>query len=162
MLAEDISYLSSALFVTKVSEIKGRNAAQSIPTRKKREHGDKSGSNNPDAGNFLIFSSKGLTADDREELDLLKGQVEDLQRKLLEKEESLKSADVLKNQMNAIRAELDNLKLQTSEKDSLIKTTQRQLSDAKVLILFYFFITLVDVSCFPFVNSISWIVCFVS
>ncbi|PON82992.1 movement protein binding protein 2C [Trema orientale] len=116
----------------KVSEIKGRNAAQSIPTRKKREHGDKNGSNNTDAESFSIFSSKGFTADDREELDLLRGQVEDLQRKLLEKDESLRSADVLKNQMSAIHAELDNLKLQTSEKDSLVKSTQRQLSDAKI------------------------------
>ncbi|XP_030492732.2 protein MICROTUBULE BINDING PROTEIN 2C [Cannabis sativa] len=116
----------------KVSEPKGRNAAQSIPRRKKREHIDKNGANNTDAEAFSIFSSKGLTADDREELDLLKGQVEDLQRKLLEKDESLKSADDLKNQMSAIHAELDNLKLQISEKDSFIKSTQRQLSDAKI------------------------------
>ncbi|KAF4351530.1 hypothetical protein F8388_020736 [Cannabis sativa] len=115
-----------------VSEPKGRNAAQSIPRRKKREHVDKNGTNNTDAEAFSIFSSKGLTADDREELDLLKGQVEDLQRKLLEKDESLKSADDLKNQMSAIHAELDNLKLQISEKDSFIKSTQRQLSDAKI------------------------------
>ncbi|XP_062116836.1 protein MICROTUBULE BINDING PROTEIN 2C [Humulus lupulus] len=116
----------------KVSDLKGRNAAQPIPTRKKRELGEKNGTNNPEAEGFSIFSSKGLTADDREELELLKGQVEDLQRKLLEKDESLKSADDLKNQMSAIYAQLDNLKLQTSEKDSFIKSTQQQLSDAKI------------------------------
>ncbi|GMN61715.1 hypothetical protein TIFTF001_030802 [Ficus carica] len=119
----------------KASELKGRNAAQSIPARKKREHGEKegnNGSNNSDAESFSILSSRASTADDREELDLLKGQVEDLQRKLLEKDESLKSAEVLKNEMNAVHAQLDELKVQTSEKESLIKSTQRQLSDAKI------------------------------
>ncbi|EXB89111.1 hypothetical protein L484_016671 [Morus notabilis] len=119
----------------RASGIKGRNTAQSIPARKKREPGEregKNGSNNPDAESISLFSARASMADDREELDLLKGQLEDLQRKLLEKDESLKSAEVLKNEMTAIHAELDELKIQSSEKESLIKSTQRQLADAKI------------------------------
>lgn len=129
-MSTDISF-----FMLKASGLKGRNTAQSIPARKKREPGEKegkNGSNNPDAESISLFSSRASMTDDREELDLLKGQLEDLQRKLLEKDESLKSAEVLKNEMTAIHAELDELKIQTSEKESLIKSTQRQLADAKV------------------------------
>ncbi|KAL5540072.1 hypothetical protein UlMin_043953, partial [Ulmus minor] len=119
----------------KITDQKGRNAAQSIPVRKKKDHGEKdqgkNGNNNADAESFSLFSSRALSAD-REELDLLKGQVEDLQRKLSEKDESLKSAEVLKNQINSIHGEVDMLKHQASEKDFLIKSTQLQLSDAKI------------------------------
>jgi hypothetical protein len=73
------------------------------------------------------------TGKDAEELIALREQVEDLQRKLLEKDELLKSAEVSKNQMNAVHAEFDEVKLQVAEKDSLIKSTQLQLSNAKVL-----------------------------
>ncbi|XP_015883281.1 protein MICROTUBULE BINDING PROTEIN 2C [Ziziphus jujuba] len=121
----------------KITEVKGRNAAQSIPARKKKDHGDKdqgkNGCNDQDAENFSIFSSRALAADkDREELDVLRGQVEDLQRKLSEKDELLKSAEVTKNQLNAVHAKLNELNHQAGEKDSLIRSTQQQLSDAKI------------------------------
>ncbi|XP_030440316.2 protein MICROTUBULE BINDING PROTEIN 2C [Syzygium oleosum] len=120
----------------KVNEPKVRNAAQSIPAKKRRDTGDKeqgrneSGSNQ-DADNFSIYSSRGLAAE-REESVLLRGQVEDLQRKLLEKEELLKSAEVLKNQMNSVHAQVEELKHEASQKDSFIKSIQIQLSDAKI------------------------------
>jgi hypothetical protein len=113
----------------KVTESKGRTAAQSIPTKKRRENT----SNNPDADNFSVFSSRALAAEkDREELVMLKEQVEDLRVKLSEKDELLKSAEISKNQVNAVQAKLDELRHQASQKDSLIKSTQLQLSDAKV------------------------------
>lgn len=106
--------------------------------RKKRDHGDKDpskiGSNNADGDNISMFSSKNLASDkDREEIEVLRTQVEDLQMKLSEKDELLKSAEISKNQMNSIHAKLDELKHQAMEKDSLIKSTQQQLSDTKVL-----------------------------
>lgn len=121
----------------KLTELKGRNAAQSIPARKRRDHGDKdqgkTGSNDQDAESFSLFSSRALAADkDREELDSLRGQVEDMQRKLSEKDELLKSAEATKNHMTAVHSRLDELNHQAAEKDSLIKSTQLQLSDAKV------------------------------
>lgn len=127
----------------KLTELKGRNAAQSIPARKRRDHGDKdqskNGSNDQDSESFSVISSRALAADkDREEFDLLRGQVEDLQRKLSEKDELLMSAEATKNQMIAVHSKLDELNHQASEKDSLIKSTQLQLSDAKVFTNYLF------------------------
>jgi len=87
-----------------------------------------------------MFSSRTLASEkDIEELGMLKEQVEELQRKLLEKDELLKSAENTRDQMNVFNAKLDELKHQASEKESLLKYTQQQLSDAKVLICFFFF-----------------------
>ncbi|KAG5536362.1 hypothetical protein RHGRI_023959 [Rhododendron griersonianum] len=123
----------------KISDAKGRNAAQSIPTKKRRDPTDKdqgrNSSNNQDecCDSFSIFSSRALQSDkDGEELIALREQVEDLQRKLLEKDELLKSAEISKTQFSSIHAKLEELKLQAAEKDSLIKSTQQQLSDTKV------------------------------
>lgn len=118
----------------KVTEQKGRNPAQSIPIRKKRDHGDKdpstNASNNPDSDIFSNFSSR--TSAEQEELDALRVQVDDLQRKVSEKEELLKSSEISKDQMKAIQAKLDEMKHQVSEKDALIKAAKLQLSDAKI------------------------------
>ncbi|PSS08017.1 Spindle assembly abnormal protein [Actinidia chinensis var. chinensis] len=123
----------------KITDAKGRNAAQSIPTKKQRDHADKdqgnNASNNEDGSSdsFSIFSSRAVpTEKDREELIALREQVEELQRKLLEKDELLKSAEISKTQMNLVHAKLEELKLQAAEKDSLIKSTHLQLSDAKI------------------------------
>ncbi|KAA8541080.1 hypothetical protein F0562_025043 [Nyssa sinensis] len=85
----------------KITEPKGKNVAQSIPTKKRRDHGDKDqGKNAGDnqdgcADGFSIFSSRALpTERDREELI--------------------------------------SLREQAVEKDSIIKSTQLQLSDAKI------------------------------
>ncbi|KAG5247469.1 protein MICROTUBULE BINDING PROTEIN 2C [Salix suchowensis] len=108
----------------KMIDPRGRNTSQSIPTKKKMDHGDKDQGNtandNQDADSLAIFSSPGLE------------QVEDLQRKLLEKDELLKSEEVSKNQLNAVHAKFDEVKLQVADKDSLIKSTQLQLSNAKI------------------------------
>lgn len=129
--------VDSSFHYLKVTESKGRTAAQSIPTKKRRDPGDKdqgkNTSNNSDADNYSVVSSRALAAEkDREELVMLKEQLEDLRIKLSEKDELLKSAEISKNQVNAVQAKLDELRHQASEKDSLIKSTQLQLSDAKV------------------------------
>ncbi|MBA0732188.1 hypothetical protein Gogos_016295 [Gossypium gossypioides] len=113
--------------------MKGRNGAQSIPMRKKKDKVDKNGSNNQDGEDCSIFSSEALaTEKENEELISLREQVEDLQKKLLEKDELLKSAELSKIQINDARAELGKLKRDAAEKDSLIKSIQLQLSDAKI------------------------------
>ncbi|XWS60399.1 hypothetical protein CRYUN_Cryun07bG0033300 [Craigia yunnanensis] len=117
----------------KATDIKGRNAAQSIPVRKKKDQVDKNDCNNQDGDSYSIFSSRALTAEKKnEELVALREQLEDLQRKLMEKDELLKSAEISKNQINDVHAELDKLKLHAAEKDSLVKSIQMQLSDAKI------------------------------
>jgi len=80
-----------------------------------------------------------ISSRDGEELGVLKEQVEELQRKLLEKDELLKSAENTRDQLNAFNIKLDELKHQASEKDTLLKLTQQQLSDAKVMIRFLIF-----------------------
>ncbi|XP_039035670.1 protein MICROTUBULE BINDING PROTEIN 2C-like [Hibiscus syriacus] len=62
----------------------------------------------------------------------LREQLEDLQRKLFEKDELLKSAEISKNEINKTHTELDRLKRHAVEKDSLTKSIQMQLSDAKI------------------------------
>lgn len=121
----------------KMIDPKGRYTTQSIPAKKKKEHRDKDQSkhavDNQDADGVSISSSRDLaTEKDLEELVTLREQVEDLQRKLLEKDELLKSAEISKNQINVVHTELDELKHQATEKDSLIKSTQLQLYDTKV------------------------------
>ncbi|KAF8408245.1 hypothetical protein HHK36_007393 [Tetracentron sinense] len=124
----------------KINEPKGRKAAQSIPTKKRRDLGDKDpGKNfsreNQDvcADDFSIFSSRAMAVEkDTEELIILREQVEDLQKKLLEKDVLLKSTEISKNEMTALRAKLDELKHQVAEKDSLIRSAHLQLSDAKI------------------------------
>ncbi|XVF11734.1 hypothetical protein REPUB_Repub08aG0053200 [Reevesia pubescens] len=124
---------SSESLSRKATDIKGRNATQSIPVRKKKEQVDKNGSNNQDGDSYSIFSSRALDVEkENEELVALREQLEDLQKKLQEKDELLKSADISKNQINEVHAELDKLKRHAAEKDSLVKSIQLQLSDAKI------------------------------
>ncbi|XVF08889.1 hypothetical protein REPUB_Repub07fG0043100 [Reevesia pubescens] len=116
----------------KATDIKGRNAAQSIPVRKKKDQVDKNGSNQ-DGDSYSIFSSRALVAEkENEQLVVLREQLEDLQKKLLEKDELLKSAEISKNQINDVHAEVDKLKRHAAEKESLVKSIQMQLSDAKI------------------------------
>ncbi|KAL9433384.1 hypothetical protein AB3S75_028253 [Citrus x aurantiifolia] len=120
----------------KTTDPKGRNAAQSLPPKRK-DNGDKdlgkNANSNQDADSFSIFSSRALVSEKEiEELVALREQVEDLQRKMFEKDELLKSLESSKSQVNTVHLKLDELKRLAAEKDSLIKSTQLQLSDAKI------------------------------
>ncbi|XP_031371533.1 protein MICROTUBULE BINDING PROTEIN 2C isoform X2 [Punica granatum] len=119
-----------------VLESKGRNAAQSMPNKKKRDHGDKeqgkngSGNDQEDGDNFLAFSSRGPAMEkEREELLLLRGQLEELQTQLSEKDDLLKSAAITQTKLET---QLEELKRASADKDSFIKSIQLQLSDAKI------------------------------
>lgn len=97
--------------------LKVRSIGQSFPAKKKKDHGEK--------GQI------------KEEYFLVKEQVEELQMKLLEKDELLKSAENSRNQMSSVNEKLDELKHQAAQKDSLLKSTQQQLFDVKVLVYLY-------------------------
>lgn len=144
----------------KMIDPKGRYTTQSIPAKKKKEHRDKDQSkhavDNQDADGVSISSSRDLaTEKDLEELVTLREQVEDLQRKLLEKDELLKSAEISKNQINVVHTELDELKHQATEKDSLIKSTQLQLYDTKVHISIGLLVLFI--SMMIFIHLLPWI-----
>ncbi|KAK6921057.1 hypothetical protein RJ641_014735 [Dillenia turbinata] len=111
----------------------GRNAAHSLPGKKRRDHGEKTENQEGSSDACSIFSSRALAVEkDTEELATLREQVEDLQKRLLEKEELLKSAELSKSEIAAVNKKLDDLRHQSAEKDSIIKSTQLQLSDAKI------------------------------
>ncbi|PHT47603.1 hypothetical protein CQW23_11811 [Capsicum baccatum] len=118
----------------KTSEAKGRNAAQSVAMKKNRnQNKNVAGDQDGCADNVSMLSSRSYLLDkDREELMALREQVEDLQKKLSEKDELLKEVEISKNEMASIYAKLDEMKKEYAEKDSLLKSTQAQLSDAKV------------------------------
>ncbi|CAL1389555.1 unnamed protein product [Linum trigynum] len=121
----------------KVIDRRNRNTAQSIPAKKKGDRGDKDESksvgNTQDVSDFTVFTSRAFAADSNtDELITLREQVEDLQKKLSEKDELAKSLEISESQNDAIQAELNELKQQVSEKESLIRSHQVQLSDAKI------------------------------
>ncbi|KAI7985836.1 Protein MICROTUBULE BINDING PROTEIN 2C, partial [Camellia lanceoleosa] len=122
MLAHPASHFGKGLeqlIVLLLTEQKRTNIAQSIPTKKWRDQADKDqgkiASDNQDgcSYSFSIFSSRALpTEKDQKELIALKEQVDDLQRKLLEKEELLKSTEISKTQMTSMNAKFEELKHQ--------------------------------------------------
>ncbi|XP_057791783.1 protein MICROTUBULE BINDING PROTEIN 2C [Salvia miltiorrhiza] len=103
-----------------------------LPTKKPRDQGDRTAADSPDTEDLSISSRTLLSEKDREELMALRDQVEDLKRQLSEKDELLGSAELIKNEMTSIQTKYEELKSEAAEKDSLIKSTQLQLSDAKV------------------------------
>lgn len=112
-------------------DLKGRNASQTVPGRKKRD-----AEGNSDAVNDakeVGDNAKALAGAEKDELTRLREQVNDLQTKLSEKEEVLKSVEISKrNQVNEIQVKLDESKRLVAEKETLIKSMQLQLSDTKV------------------------------
>ncbi|XP_068642424.1 protein MICROTUBULE BINDING PROTEIN 2C-like [Aristolochia californica] len=118
----------------KVADGKGRKT-QTVPTKKRVGGNDKSKGNNRDSSgdDLSIFSSKASAMEkDGDELVMLCERVEELQKKLLEKDELLKSAESSINQMTQVHKKLEELKRQLDEKDASIKSVNMQLSDAKV------------------------------
>ncbi|KAG8057117.1 hypothetical protein GUJ93_ZPchr0002g24291 [Zizania palustris] len=67
----------------------------------------------------------------REELAALQEQLSGLQKKLLEKDEALRSAEHLIRRISAANAAVDELRNQLSEKESLIESTGSELHGAK-------------------------------
>ncbi|GER51807.1 movement protein binding protein 2C [Striga asiatica] len=85
------------------------------------------------ADNLTNLSSKNMLSEkDREELMTLRDQMEDLKKQLSEKEEHLKSLESSKRELAAIQTKLDEVRNEAAEKDSMIKSSQLQLSDVKI------------------------------
>jgi DNA repair exonuclease SbcCD ATPase subunit len=68
----------------------------------------------------------------REELAALQEQLSGLQKKLLEKDEALRSAESLIGRISAANEAVEELRGQLSEKESLIESTGSELHGAKV------------------------------
>lgn len=68
----------------------------------------------------------------REELAALQEQLSSLQGKLLEKDEALRSAENLIGRISEANLEVDELRSQLSDKESLVESTGSELQDTKV------------------------------
>uniref|UniRef100_A0A7N0V149 Uncharacterized protein n=1 Tax=Kalanchoe fedtschenkoi TaxID=63787 RepID=A0A7N0V149_KALFE len=122
-----------------VSKKKGRRTSEYVPGKELSILGekDRSQSCRKDGGGVADSSSdlfqKALEAEkNREEINVLNVQLEDLRQKLLEKDELLKAAEISRNQLTAAQGELNELQFQIGKKDSMLKAVERQLSDAKI------------------------------
>lgn len=113
------------------NDAKSRNAVK--PTVGNKHSDKEQGKHSKNAtDDSSVFSANMAAEKDSEELTSLKEQLEDLRRKVLEKDELLKSAEMSKNQMVSVQSQVDEMKRCAAEKDSLIKTSQQQLNDAKI------------------------------
>ncbi|KAK3130323.1 hypothetical protein QOZ80_6BG0491890 [Eleusine coracana subsp. coracana] len=70
----------------------------------------------------------------REELAALQEQLSGLQKKLLEKDEALRSAENLIGRISAANEAVEELRGQLSEKESLIESTGSELHGAKIML----------------------------
>jgi chromosome segregation ATPase len=119
-----------------VSDSKSVKSPQSVSVKKRRDSGDmakKSGlDSNSENGSVAALSLSGAENKPKDEVAVLREQIDDLQKKLLEKEEALRSAENSVNEMNATYVTIDELRRQVVEKEALIRSTNSQLHDAKV------------------------------
>ncbi|CAL9111054.1 unnamed protein product [Musa textilis] len=120
----------------KAAESKDGRASQTISAKKRRDLDTAQRNNQNGSSDDLSIFSRNVEVEnslkDREELSILREQVNDLQRKILEKDEALKSAEIEINQMKAACVSIDELKFQIAEKDSLAKSINSQLNNAKI------------------------------
>lgn len=118
------------------SDLKSVRSPQSVSAKKRRDPGDvaKKGTSdsNGDNGSVVPLSLSGAENKPKDEVAVLREQIEDLQKKLLEKEEALRSAESSVNEMNAAYATIDELRRLVTDKEALIRFTNSQLHDAKV------------------------------
>lgn len=122
----------------KISGTKGRKATQSSTKNQNdinnisNKHGYRDDSGPDD---LLTFSAKVSSLDntkEREELVSLRGQVDDLQKKLLEKDEAIMLMENTVNQLSSVYTTVNELKCQILEKDLMIKSAESELASAKV------------------------------
>lgn len=122
-----------------VVDLKGRKPSKTVSAKKHRNVRDSSKDTNDQditADNFSVFTSTPLAVGDVqkniEELTMLQEQLDDLRKKILEKDEALKSAEETMNEMCQVYMMLDELRCQVAEKDSMVRNTNAQLSNTQV------------------------------
>lgn len=109
---------------------------KSVSAKKKRDIANNAQQGNPDGAvddfSGVSFREEENVQKDSFELTLLREQVENLQRLLLEKEEALRSAEDSVKQMHAACSSINELKQQLAEKETLIKSANAELCNTKV------------------------------
>lgn len=122
----------------KVSDLKSVKSPQSVSAKKRRDPGDAAKRSTMDSngenGSVAPLSLSGAENKPKDEVAVLRGQIDDLQKTLLEKEEALRTAESSVNEMNAAYATIDELRRLVAEKEALIRSTNSQLQDAKIML----------------------------
>ena len=118
------------------SDLKSVKLPQSVSAKKRRDPGDAAKKSFPDSngdgGSVVPFSLSGAENKPKDEVAMLREQIDDLQKNLLEKEEALRSVESSVAKMNAAYATIDELRRLVADKEALIRSTNSQLHDAKV------------------------------
>ncbi|EEC80405.1 hypothetical protein OsI_22560 [Oryza sativa Indica Group] len=124
----------------KGSDLKSVKSPQSVSVKKRRDPGETGKKSTADSnGENGAVAPVGLLGGenkpkDKDEIVLLRGQIEELQKTLLEKEEALKSAESLVGEMNTLYSTVDELRRQVADKEGLIKSINSQLHNAKIML----------------------------
>ncbi|CAD6336909.1 unnamed protein product [Miscanthus lutarioriparius] len=122
----------------KASDLKSVKLPQSVSAKKRRDPGDAAKKSFPDSngdgGSVVPFSLSGAENKPKDEVAMLREQIDDLQKNLLEKEEALRSVESSVAKMNVAYATIDELRRLVADKEALIRSTNSQLHDAKIML----------------------------
>ncbi|XP_062228683.1 protein MICROTUBULE BINDING PROTEIN 2C-like isoform X2 [Phragmites australis] len=124
----------------KASDLKSVKTPQSVSVKKRRDPGDAAKKGTPDSNGengpvaSTCLSGPENKPKDKYEMTVLREQIDELQKKLLEKEEALRSAESSVSEMNVAYSTIDELRRQVAEKEALIRSTNSQLHDAKIML----------------------------
>lgn len=122
--------------VKKVSTTKSVQGTKSISAKKPRSPSEIASSAKKSPNGIRSSASKPLVAKnlkkEREELALLQGQVDQLEKKLVEKEEALMLAQNSIEQMSTVNEALEDVKHQLEEKEMMVVSASSELSEAKI------------------------------
>ncbi|KAG8076031.1 hypothetical protein GUJ93_ZPchr0006g42328 [Zizania palustris] len=124
----------------KGADLKSAKAPQNVSAKKRRDPGEAGKKNTVDCNgeNGSAVPTALLGGEnkpkDKDEIVLLREQIDELQKKLLEKEEALRSAESSVSEMNALYSTVDELRRQVAEKEALIKSANSQFHNAKIML----------------------------
>lgn len=117
----------------KGNDQKGRRTSQPIPTRKCSIIGEDDKNENGVVVSSSVLSQTAIDEEkEKEEINALKNQLEELRQKLMEKDELVSSAEISKNQLTSAQEELKAMQYHVRDKDSMLKGFEKQLADAKI------------------------------
>ncbi|KAJ1702412.1 hypothetical protein LUZ63_002191 [Rhynchospora breviuscula] len=122
--------------VKKVSSTRSVQGSNSISAKKQKSPGQIASTVKKTPNRVPSSASKPLAVrnlkKEREELGLLQGQVNELEKKLVEKEEALKLAQNSIEQMCTVNEALEDVRRQLEEKELMVVSASSELNDAKI------------------------------
>lgn len=123
-----------------VSTTRSVQGTKSISAKKQKSPSEVAATMKKAPNGIHSSASKPLVArnlkKEREELILLQGQVSEMEKKLVEKEEALKLAHNSIDQMSTVSDALEDVRRQLDEKEFMVISASSELNEAKVKCLF--------------------------